>query len=163
MQDEIDQRIADPRRICIYGASYGGYAALMGAAKEPDLYRCAAGYVGVYNIEKMHKDNARDARWKKHWTNDWVGDREGMIAISPTALAHRIKVPVFLAAGGKDVRAPVEHTEQMEKALKKVGVPVESLYFPHEGHGFYTEPHQREFYTKLLAFLSRHLGGATAK
>ena len=159
----IDQRIADPQRICIYGASYGGYAALMGAAKEPDLYRCAAGYVGVYNIEKMHKDNARDARWKKHWTNGWVGDREDMIAISPTELAHRIKVPVFLAAGGKDLRAPVEHTEQMEKALKKVGVPVESLYFPHEGHGFYTEPHQREFYTKLLAFLSRHLGGATAK
>ena len=54
-------------------------------------------------------------------------------------------------------------TEQMEKALKKAGVPVESLYFPNEGHGFYTEPHQREFYTKLLGFLSRHLGGAAAK
>jgi len=159
----IDQRIADPQRICIYGASYGGYAALMGAAKEPDLYRCAAGYVGVYNLEKMHRDDARSARKMLHWANDWLGDRDDMTAISPTALAHRIEVPVFLAAGGKDLRAPVEHTEQMEKALKKAGVPVESLYFPHEGHGFYTEPHQREFYTKLLAFLSRHLGGATAK
>ncbi len=159
----IAQGIADPQRICIYGASYGGYAALMGAAKEPDLYRCAAGYVGVYNIDKLHKDRTRAARWSLRWTNEWMGAREGMVAISPTSLAHRIKAPVFLAAGGKDLRAPVEHTEQMEKALKKAGVPVESLYFPHEGHGFYTEPHQREFYTKLLAFLSRHLGGATAK
>jgi dipeptidyl aminopeptidase/acylaminoacyl peptidase len=159
----IAQRIADPQRICIYGASYGGYAALMGAAKEPDLYRCAAGYVGVYNLEKMHKDDARAARAMRNWANDWLGDRDDMAAISPTTLAHRIKVPVFLAAGGKDLRAPVEHTEQMEKALKKTGVPVESLYFPNEGHGFYTEPHQREFYTKLLGFLSRHLGGAAAK
>jgi dipeptidyl aminopeptidase/acylaminoacyl peptidase len=78
-------------------------------------------------------------------------------------LANRIKVPVFLAAGGKDRVAPIEHTEKMEKALKAAGVPVESLYFPHEGHGFYTEEHRREYYTKLLAFLSRHLGGATAK
>lgn len=159
----IAQGIADPKRICIYGASYGGYAALMGAAKEPDLYRCAAGYVGVYNLEKMHRDDARSARSMMHWANDWLGDRKDLAAVSPTELAHKIKVPVFLAAGGKDKRAPVEHTEQMEKALKKVGVPVESLYFPHEGHGFYTEEHQREFYTKLLAFLSRHLGGATAK
>ena len=111
----------------------------------------------------MHKDDARSARAMRNWTNDWLGDRDDMAAISPTALAHRIKVPVFLAAGGKDLRAPVEHTEQMEKALKKAGVPVESLYFPNEGHGFYTEPHQREFYTKLLGFLSRHLGGAAAK
>ena len=159
----IAQGIADPKRICIYGASYGGYAALMGAAKEPDLYRCAAGYVGVYDLEKMHRDDARSARSMRHWANDWLGDREGLAAVSPTELAHRIRIPVFLAAGGKDKRAPVEHTEQMEKALKKTGVPVESLYFPHEGHGFYTEEHRREFYTKLLAFLSHHLGGATAK
>jgi dipeptidyl aminopeptidase/acylaminoacyl peptidase len=159
----IAQGIADPKRICIYGASYGGYAALMGAAKEPDLYRCAAGYVGVYDLEKKHRDDARSARSMRHWANDWLGDREGLAAVSPTELAHRIRIPVFLAAGGKDKRAPVEHTEQMEKALKKAGVPVESLYFPHEGHGFYTEEHRREFYTKLLAFLSHHLGGATAK
>ena len=123
----IAQGIADPKRICIYGASYGGYAALMGAAKEPDLYRCAAGYVGVYNLEKMHRDDARSARRMMHWANDWLGDRKDMAAVSPTELAHRIKIPVFLAAGGKDKRAPVEHTEQMEQALKKVGVPVESL------------------------------------
>ena len=78
-------------------------------------------------------------------------------------LAARIKVPVFLAAGGQDERAPVEHTRKMEKTLKEAGVPVESLYFKSEGHGFFTEPHRREYYTRLLAFLSVHLGGAKAK
>ncbi|MFZ5635863.1 MAG: alpha/beta hydrolase family protein [Pseudomonadota bacterium] len=159
----IAQRIADPGRICLYGASYGGYAALMGVAQEPTLYRCAAGYVGVYDLEKMHRDDSRASRSMGNWAREWLGEREDMAALSPTGLADRIKVPVFLAAGGKDRRAPIEHSERMEKALKAAGVPVETLYYPNEGHGFYTEPHRIEYYTRLLAFLSRHLGGATAK
>lgn len=159
----ITQQVADPTRICIYGASYGGYAALMGAAKEPDLYACAVGYVGVYDLEKMHKDDAAHSRSWKSWTNDWIGDRNTLGEVSPVNLAARIKAPVFLAAGGQDERAPVEHTRKMEKALKEAGVPVESLYFKSEGHGFFTEPHRREYYTRLLAFLSTHLGGAKAK
>lgn len=159
----IDQQIADPSRICIYGASYGGYAALMGAAREPSLYACAVGYVGVYDLEKMHKDDAAYSRSWKSWTNDWLGDRNALAEVSPVNLAGRIKVPVFLAAGGQDERAPVEHTRKMEKALQAAGVPVESLYFKSEGHGFFTEPHRREYYTRLLAFLSQHLGGAKAK
>lgn len=159
----IDRRIADPGRICIYGASYGGYAALMGVAREPALYRCAAGYVGVYDLEKMHRDDSRASRSMGNWAQDWLGAREAMAAVSPSRLADRIKVPVFLAAGGKDRRAPIEHSERMEKALQAAGVPVETLYYPNEGHGFYTEEHRIAYYTRLLAFLSRHLGGATAK
>ncbi len=106
----IERKIADPARICIYGASYGGYAALMGVAREPDLYRCAAGYVGVYDMVKMHKDDSGDSRSSRNWALDWLGPRENMAAISPTGMASRIKVPVFLAAGGKDRRAPIEHT-----------------------------------------------------
>lgn len=159
----IKEQIADPARICIYGASYGGYAALMGVAKEPSLYACAVGYVGVYDLEKMHKDDAAHSRSWKSWTNDWLGERASLAEVSPVNLAGRIKVPVFLAAGGQDERAPVEHTRKMEKALKAAGVPVESLYFKSEGHGFFTEPHRREYYTHLLAFLSAHLGGAQAK
>jgi dipeptidyl aminopeptidase/acylaminoacyl peptidase len=158
----IAQKIADPGRICIYGASYGGYAALMGVAREPDLYRCAAGYVGVYDLVKMHKDDSGESRSGRNWALDWLGPREAMAEISPTGMAGRIKVPVFLAAGGKDRRAPIEHTERMEQALKAAGVPVKALYYPNEGHGFYVEAHRREYYTRLLAFLSRHLGGATA-
>ncbi|SOD55977.1 Dipeptidyl aminopeptidase/acylaminoacyl peptidase [Pseudoxanthomonas wuyuanensis] len=159
----IEQGIADPSRICIYGASYGGYAALMGVAKEPDLYRCAAGYVGVYDLALMHRGQSRRSRSGKTWAGDWLGAPETLAARSPSKLAERIKVPVFLAAGGKDERAPIAHSERMEKALKAAGVPVETLYFPYEGHGFYTESHRREYYTRLLAFLGRHLGGGTAK
>lgn len=101
----------------------------------------------------MHKDDAAHSRSWRSWTNDWVGDRNALGEASPVNLAARIKAPVFLAAGGQDERAPVEHTRRMEKALKEAGVPVESLYFKSEGHGFFTEPHRREYYTRLLAFL----------
>lgn len=159
----IEQGIAQRDRICIYGASYGGYAALMGVAKEPDLYRCAAGYVGVYDLPMMYRQDANRSGPSKVWVEEWVGTPDGLAAHSPVNLADRIKVPVFLAAGGKDEIAPMGHSTRMEKALKKAGVPVETLYYPTEGHGFYTEPHRREYYTQLLAFLSRHLGGKTAK
>lgn len=159
----IREQIADPARICLYGASYGGYAALMGVAKEPSLYACAVGYVGVYDLEKMLKDDAAHSRSWRTWTSEWLGNRAALAEVSPVNLAGRIKAPVFLAAGGQDERAPVEHTRKMEKALKEAGVPVETLYFKSEGHGFFTEPHRREYYTNLLAFLSTHLGGAKAK
>ncbi|MGE8280354.1 MAG: alpha/beta hydrolase family protein [Stenotrophomonas sp.] len=159
----IKQGVADRERICIYGASYGGYAALMGAARDPDLYRCAAGYVGVYDLELMHRDTSQGSGSGRTWAADWLGDRRELGARSPVNLADRIKVPVFLAAGGRDERAPIEHSKRMERALKRAGVPVETLYYPNEGHGFYTEPHRREYYARLLGFLGQHLGGATAK
>ena len=159
----IQQGIADPKRICIYGASYGAYAALMGVAKESGLYQCAAGYVGVYDLPMMQKDSARTSKGLGNWSADWVGnDDTALYAVSPNRLADRIKVPVFLAAGGEDEVAPIAHTKMMEQALRKAGVPVESLYYPTEGHGFYVEKNRLEYYTRLLAFLSRHIGGATA-
>ena len=82
--------------------------------------------------------------------------------MSPTRLANRIKVPVFLAAGGEDEIAPIKHSETMEKALRAAGVPVETLYYPTEGHGFYTDEHKVEYYTRLLGFLNKHIGGKLA-
>lgn len=158
----IEQGIADPDRVCIYGASYGGYAALMGAAKEPGLYKCAAGYVGVYDLAMMHADDSKISGRMKAWVSDWVGDPEQLGAVSPNRLAGQIQVPVFLAAGGEDSVAPIEHSERMEQALRKAGVPVETLYYDTEGHGFYLEEHRREYYTQLLAFLARSLGGEVA-
>lgn len=159
----IREGIADAGRICIYGASYGAYAALTGAAKEPDLYRCAAGNVGVYDLPMMQQQDARDSRSLGIWSRDWVGEPSTLAAVSPVNMANRIKVPVFLAAGGEDEVAPVEHTEIMERKLKAAGAPVEAVYYRTEGHGYYKEENQRDYYTKLLAFFSRHLGGATAK
>jgi dipeptidyl aminopeptidase/acylaminoacyl peptidase len=158
----VGQGIADAGRVCLYGASYGGYASLMGVAKEPALYRCAVGYVGVYDLPTMHTAGDISERASgRNFVNEWIGPRDQVAAVSPTRLADRIKVPVFLAAGGEDERAPIEHSRMMERALQKAGVPVETLYFDTEGHGFYLPEHRREFYTKLLAFLSRNLGGAT--
>jgi dipeptidyl aminopeptidase/acylaminoacyl peptidase len=158
----IKKGIANPDLICLYGASYGAYASLMGVAKEPGLYKCAAGYVGVYDLPMMQSDDARQSRRIGNLSQEWVGERAKLGAVSPNRMADRIKVPVFLAAGGEDEVAPIEHSEMMEKALRGAGVPVETLYYRTEGHGFYKEEHQREYYTKLLAFLAKHLGGSVA-
>lgn len=160
----IQAGIADARKICIYGASYGAYAALTGTAKEPDLYRCAAGNVGVYDLPMMHtRGDTQELKWGRTYLRDWIGDAKDLAPASPTNMATRIKSPVFMAAGGEDERAPVQHTELMERRLKAAGVPVEAVYYRTEGHGYYKEENQRDYYTKLLAFFSRHLGGATAK
>ncbi|MFP7722007.1 S9 family peptidase [Lysobacter sp. A3-1-A15] len=158
----ISEGIAARDRICIYGGSYGGYAALMGAAREPDLYQCAVGTVGVYDLPTMHTDGDIQRRGSgETYLREWIGERNSLAAVSPNRMADRIKVPVFLAAGGEDERAPIAHTQMMERALRKAGVPVEALYFANEGHGFYLEKNRREYYTRLLAFFSRHLGGGT--
>jgi dipeptidyl aminopeptidase/acylaminoacyl peptidase len=171
MQDDLTDatrwaiagKVADPARICLAGASYGAYAAMMGLAREPSLYKCGVGYVGVYDLPMMVKADAKSAAWLGGWSRDWIGAPADLGAVSPVNLAASIKAPVLLAAGGKDTIAPVEHTRKLEKALKASGVAVDSLYYPTEGHGFYTPEHEREYYTRLLAFLSLHLGGARAK
>jgi dipeptidyl aminopeptidase/acylaminoacyl peptidase len=158
----IKQDIADGGRICIYGASYGGYAALMGVAKEPGLYKCAVGYVGVYDLPAMQREDASQSKRLGNWSKDWVGKGPELEAVSPNRLADRIQAPVFLSAGEEDEIAPIEHSRMMEKALIKAGVSVETLYYKNEGHGFYLEDHKREYYSRLLSFLARHLGGGVA-
>lgn len=159
----VGQGIADPSRICIYGASYGAYAALEGAAKEPSLYKCAAGYVGVYDLPLMFsKGDLRELESQRNYMHDWIGEPSQLGAASPVNQAALIKVPVFLAAGGQDERAPIEHSERMERALRKAGVPVETLYIRTEGHGFYTTEHRVQYYTKLLDFLGRNIGAGDA-
>lgn len=159
----IAEGIADEKRICIYGASYGAYAAMMGTVREPGLYQCAAGYVGIYDLPMMYeRGDIQDDKSGVNYLREWLGPVDGLAARSPVNLAAQVRVPVFLAAGGEDKRAPIQHTKKMEAALRRAGTPVESLYYKTEGHGFYTPAHQREYYTKLLAFLSRSLGGETA-
>lgn len=157
----ISEGVANPERICIYGSSYGAYAALMGVAKEPDLYRCAAGNVGVYQLSLMFAEgDVQRMTWGENYLKDWLGE-EGLDQISPTNLADRIKVPVFLAAGGEDERAPPSHTRAMERALKAAGVPVQTTIYPTEGHGYFDIDNRRDYYRRLLAFFSEHLGAAT--
>lgn len=154
----IAQGIADRSRICIFGASYGGYAALMGVAKEPDLYKCAVGQVGVYDLGRVKSEDSLGNDYARRFFEQTMNDGDLML-VSPNRLASKITVPVFLSAGHEDETAPVEHTEMMEAALKAAGVPVETLYFKTEGHGIYKREHRREFYGKLLMFLQKNIGG----
>ena len=160
----IAQGYADAQRICIYGASYGAYAALMGAVREPELYRCAAGMVGVYDLPRLHSERVRAARWVGNWSEDWVGTDAAMLAAnSPNRHADRIRVPVLLSSGGLDTTATPQHTTLMEAALRKAGVPVQHLYYPTEGHGYYKPENQYSYYRGLLDFLAEHLGGERAQ
>lgn len=154
----IAQGVADKDRICIYGASYGGYAALMGAIKEPGLYKCAVGQVGVYDLAKVKADDAKDNDYLRTFFAETFNDGD-LESLSPNKLASKVKIPIFLSAGREDEIAPVEHTEMMEAALKQAGAPVESLYFSDEGHGIYKRANKAKFYMQLLTFLNRHLGG----
>ncbi len=155
----IREGFADRNRICIYGSSYGAYASLMGVAKEPDLYKCAVGYVGVYDLNMLWgRGDISQSSYGKDFLADHLG-KENLDASSPNKLASRIKVPVFLAAGGADVRAPQSHSEAMAKALKALGKPVETMYYSTEGHGFVKEENQVAYYTKLFQFFERHIGG----
>lgn len=164
----IAQGVADKDRICIFGASYGGYASLMGVAKEPALYKCAVGQVGVYDLGRFKSEDSLGNDYLRRYHEEVMNDGE-LGPLSPSRIADQIKVPVFLSSGHEDSRVPIAHSEMMETALKKAGVPVETLYFKTEGHGIYKLEHRREFYAKLLMFLQKHIGGrapvvaATAK
>src|SRR5690606_11114654 len=146
----------------IYGASCGGYAALLGVAQAAGLYPRAAGHVGVHALPMRQRDASLRGRVRRPWALARVGAPVGRALLAPVDLADPDRVPVLAVAGGAGERAPIAHSRQMEKALQKAGVPVETLYYPTEGHGFYTIEHRREFYARLLAFLSRHLGGKPA-
>lgn len=168
MQDDISdatrwavaEGIADRQRICIFGGSYGGYAALMGAAKEPALYKCAVGYAGVYDLPLLVNSGGL-ADSSQAYLQRWMGQPASLVAVSPINLARQIKVPVFLAAGGQDQTAPIVHSERMEKALRTAGVPVETLYIRTEGHGFFVDEHRKQFYNQLLGFLDRNIGAGS--
>ncbi len=157
----IEQGFADEDRICIYGASYGAYAALMGAVREPDLYRCAIGYVGVYDLALMYKEgDIPQSDTGGNYLESVIGkDRSLLASRSPAARAAEIKVPVFLAAGGRDQRTPKEQTDSMADALERAGNPVRvNVFEPKEGHGFYDVVARENVYTRMLAFFGEHIG-----
>jgi len=155
----IEQKIAAADRICIYGVSYGGYAALMSAAREPDLYRCAIGYAGVYDLELMYQSgDTPDSRNGVAFLERVLGtDVARLHAQSPTYNAQQIKAPVLLIHGKADWRADYEHAERMKAALQKNQKKFEWLVLGREGHGIYDEESRREVYERILQFLAANL------
>ena len=160
----VAEGIADPQRVAIYGASYGGYAALAGATLTPDLYCCAVNYVGAADLEITFKDRGSDA-----WTTDedfsyqksWVGPTsEYRAATSPINFVDRIRVPTLHSYGEKDPRVKFDHWTRLEPLLKKYNKPYEAVVERKQGHGFRDEKASVGFYAKLDDFLARHLAPA---
>ncbi|MEO7014191.1 MAG: S9 family peptidase [Dokdonella sp.] len=156
----IEQHAADPKRICIFGGSYGGYAALQGAVREPDLYQCAIGYAGVYDLRLMKSRGDLPQTFKGAGYLDMVlGKDDGLLAQrSPINQVERIKADVMLIVGGQDKRVPPAQGENMRSALLTRGKKVEWLYQRTEAHGFYDEANIADMYSKVLTFLDRNIG-----
>lgn len=160
----IAQGIADPDRICIYGGSYGGYAALEGAVKEPNLYRCAIGYVGVYDLRLMvsRGDIPQDVYGKEYLKRVLGTDMDVLAQHSPIYQLNNLKARVMLIVGGKDTRVPEVQGKTLHQNLLMRHIPHEWLYKPDEWHGFYNEDNVAELFTKVDAFLDANIGAGAA-
>ncbi|MGE5615579.1 MAG: S9 family peptidase [Bacillota bacterium] len=169
MQDDItdgtkwlvSQGIADPKRIAIYGGSYGGYATLAGITMTPDLYAAAVDYVGVSNLLTFM--NTIPPYWKPFLPKFYamVGDPQKDLArlkdTSPVSHVDRIRTPLFIAQGARDPRVNKAESDQMVEALKKRGVDVQYMVKDNEGHGFHNEENRFQFYEAMEKFLASHL------
>jgi len=173
MQDDLDdgvdylvkQGVVDPSRVCIMGASYGGYAVMMGLARNPERWKCGVNLVGVTDIGLMY-----DVTWSDFFDSDWmryhmkelIGDPDKDAAMlrasSPLQNAARVKAPVLMVYGGGDRRVPLVHGERMRDALQRQGTPVEWIVYGDEGHGFMLESTRFDLYRRIAAFLDANLG-----
>lgn len=171
MQDDLvdtvqwaaKQGLVDASRVCIVGASYGGYAALMGPIAHPGVYRCAASFAGVTDIELMYSINWSDiSEAAKQYSmpvliGDPAKDSERLAAASPLKRVAEIKVPVLLAHGAADRRVPIAHAQRFSDAARQAGVAIEQFYLNDVGHGFVDPAKQAEYFTRLERFLEKSL------
>ncbi len=157
----IDSGIADPKRIAIYGASYGGYATLAGACFTPELYCCAIDYVGVSNLLTFLQTIPPYWRAMLDMMYEQIGhpdrDRAQLEATSPALHADAIRCPLFIAQGANDPRVNKDESDQMVAALRRRGVEVEYMVKDNEGHGFANQENVFDFYRAVERFLQQHL------
>jgi dipeptidyl aminopeptidase/acylaminoacyl peptidase len=168
----IAQGIADGKRICIAGASYGGYATLMGLVNDPDLYQCGIDWVGVTDIKLLYtghwsfRDDLPDG-WKQYGMPQLIGDLEKdadqFKATSPLVQAARIKQPLLLAYGGADQRVPLYHGTKFYDAVKATNKNVEWVVYEEEGHGWALVKNRVDFWTRVERFLDKSIGPASIK
>jgi dipeptidyl aminopeptidase/acylaminoacyl peptidase len=164
----IKQGISDPKRMCLYGLSYGGYSALQGLVRSPDMFQCAVSYAGLADLQLFYSitwSDTSDSDFTRYLFPVMVGDpdkdRAQLRATSPAQNAEKIKGAVMLAHGGEDLRAPIVHAERMRAALEREGKTVEWLVKNDEGHGFAKLENRVELYTRMEAFFRKHIGGNT--
>lgn len=155
----VRQRYPQLGKVCSYGASFGGFASLALATREPEWLACAVGFAGVYDLAEMYKrGDIPTLRTGEGYLNRALGTDEAELdTYSPAKNAGRIKVPVLLVHGGQDRRVPQYHSEVMRDALAKAGGDVELIIDPTVGHGMFGEDRRGEFWARLLAFFGEHL------
>lgn len=158
----IDEGIANPKRIAIYGSSFGGYSALHGMCFQPELYACGASYAGPINLFNYVKESAPYMRPSLQMYYEMVGspekDPDYFRAVSPVFHTDLIRDPILIAQGGKDPRVNVNETNQFVKELKKRQIPITYILKEDERHYFRIQENRYEFYRKLEKFLADNIG-----
>jgi dienelactone hydrolase len=160
----ISERIANKDRIAIFGASYGGYAALMGLITTPELYKCGISYAGITDVNawvrgmrfKGQSGADVEAIWRER-IGDYRSDQKHLDAISPVRLVEKIQVPILLAYGGLDPKVKLEEGLDLANALKKKHKKYELIVEPFEGHGFHSLPAQTNLFNRVELFLKANL------
>jgi dipeptidyl aminopeptidase/acylaminoacyl peptidase len=167
MQDDLDdgvrwlaeQGTVDPKRVCIMGGSYGGYAAMWAAVRNPDVYRCAISFAGISDLSSMLRYDASEViptRYYRDWRDRIGKDKEDLQAVSAVRRAADIHIPIMIAHGKKDHRVPVSQSVRLHEALEKAGRVHEYVLYPEEGHGFEKVEDSVDFLKRVEAFLGRY-------
>ena len=159
-QYAIESGVADKNRVCIFGASFGGYSALQSSIMFPDLYKCAIGYVGVYDLPMLYNEgDIKSIKWGDAYLDETLGrDVEVQKQHSPTYNLDNLNAPVFFIHVQEVLRAPIDHAEKLRAGLDKINHPYEWLVKDKEGHGFYNEDNVLEANNRILSFLEKHIG-----
>jgi dipeptidyl aminopeptidase/acylaminoacyl peptidase len=168
MQDDLDdgvrwlvgQGVVDPKRVCIMGASYGGYAAMWAAARNPDIYRCAISFAGISDIRSMLRYDPSTwiaRRYYRDWRDRIRGDSKfDLETVSPLAHARDIRIPLLIAHGKDDKRVPSSQSTRLHEALQRSRRPHEYVLYPEEGHGFTKPENAIDFLKRVERFLAQH-------
>ena len=162
----VDQGFTDPNRVCISGASYGGYAVLRALAKTPAMFKCGVAGLVVSDLEMQLSSTAGDTAYNDACVQFWhrlVGQNDANKTAlrdnSPVHMARQIKAPVFMYAGAADIRTPPEQTRAMVSALERAGNPPKAVLIKaEEGHGFGRVENNVDLYTRMLQFLDDNIG-----
>jgi len=156
----VEQGIVDRARVCIMGASYGGYAAIWAATRGPERYRCAISWAGPTDLRRMIRYDSRYVvahRYIREWRRQLAGEEASDLdAVSPLRLQARLTVPLLIGHGERDARVPIDQSRDLVRVLTRRNFPVESVFYPEAGHSFTKPTDSADFMRRIEAFLARH-------